>query len=154
MIATKVIRKAINHLFSGIVFLAVGIILQIGKLADSFDAGYIIGKYWPVLIVFYGLKYILFSIIGVSRMPEELSPEEEEESARLLHGFNPASGIVWGVGLIAIGMVFLLKMHKDISAWNLFFIYWPSLLIIAGLSGISIFIILMIKYANLQMKKS
>jgi hypothetical protein len=154
MIATKVMRKAINHLFSGIVFLAVGIILQLGKISDSFDSGYIIGKYWPLLIVFYGLKYILFSIVGVSHLPNELSAEAEEEGARLLHGYNPAGGIVWGAGLIGLGMIFLLKMHKDVSAWNLFFMYWPVLLIIAGLSGISIFLLIIFKYVNLQMNKS
>lgn len=150
MVASKVIRKAINHLFSGIIFLTLGIILQLGKLSDSFDAGYIIGRYWPLLIVFYGLKYILFSVLSAGRLPEEMTPENEEEAAKILHGYNPASGIAWGVGLIALGIVFILKLHKDTSAWNLFFVYWPSLLIIAGLSGIAAFILIIIRYAGLQ----
>ena len=153
MISTKVMRKAINYLFSGIIFLTMGIILQIGKLSDSFDAGYIIGKYWPLLIVFYGFKYIIFSVAGLSKLPNELSPEAEEESARLLHGYNAASGIAWGAGLIVLGILFILKLQKNVSAWNLFFIYWPTLLIIAGLSGIASFALIIIRYTSIQMKK-
>lgn len=153
MISTKVIRKAINHLFSGIIFLTAGLILLIGKLSDSFDSGYIIAKYWPLLIVFYGFKYIIFSVIGISKLPDELSPEAEEESTRLLHGYNSASGIAWGAGLIILGILFILKLQKSVSAWNLFFIYWPILLIIAGISGIATFAFIMIRYTSIQMKK-
>jgi|GEM_PF-3723527 len=150
MNSTRVLRKVINLLFSGALFLTVGIILQWGLLTEKFDPGYIIGKYWPVILIAYGIKYLLLSFISLAVSSKSTSEEFEEEVATLLHGSNPFSAIVWGVGLILLGIILFLDIHEKTSWWNLFFTYWPTLLIIGGMSGILGSISIIFQYEKIR----
>jgi len=149
MLMIKIYRKAIDSFFTGTVFLALGVVLLLGNLIDNIDPGYIIGKYWPTLLIFLGLKYIVFSLISTLRPGTEEDPEREETMFKLLHGYNPIGGVIWGVGLIIAGLILFLKLHHESNFWNLILIYWPILFIIGGFNGIVKCFSILFRYASL-----
>ncbi|MBN2135783.1 MAG: hypothetical protein JW737_08645 [Acidobacteria bacterium] len=153
MLAVKVLRKAVDSLFSGIIFLTLGIIVLLNNLNHSIDAGLIIGKYWPALLIFLGIKYVLFSVIGTTKGLENADPETEEETLQLLHGRYPAANLIWGLGFIFAGLLLFFELRSDEhDFWNLLLTFWPVLFIIAGLNGIIRCFMMMIRY--IQIKQS
>ncbi len=149
MTTIRIFRKAIDSFFTGAIFFVLGCVLQLGNLLSDFDSGYIIAKYWPTLLIFIGLKYVIFSVIHTTRGSYKHSTEVEEELLKLTHGHNPIGGIIWGVGLIFIGLMLIFNWHEESSFWSYILTYWPVLFILAGLNGMVKCFAILISYANI-----
>lgn len=98
------IREHSGRLFWGIVLIVVGVLFLLDQM-DKADAGYILGHWWPVILIALGLWILITS------------------------EFRSALG---GLILIGVGVVFLLinlnVLRED--AWSY---AWPAAIILVGL---------------------
>lgn len=109
-------RHFLNRMFWGFTLIAAGILFLLNQMnLISFDLGTLFSVYWPVILIFFGIKGILFQ------------PGSEERRAGVY---------LWNGFIILIGTFFLLRnlnidVFDRIDLWE--FIV-PVLLILIGLN--------------------
>ena len=93
-----------DRVFAGLLIILIGVVFLLGSL-DKLNVGHVFSKYWPLIIVFFGLWHV-FS-----------------------RSFQNAG---FGFVLILIGGFFMLVKLKivGVSVWS---IMWPLLIIFVGL---------------------
>lgn len=113
-----------SHVFLGFLVIVVGFILFLNNfgLADV-DLGHLIGTYWPLVLVLWG--------IGLLTNPFRQS-SKKDISGRELGSGDTISGFI----LVTIGSLLILRNMGVYSAdlsflWKLF---WPVIIIFAGIS--------------------